>query len=177
MEHLKKYWIYYLIGIIFLILLYRWWKCKQSGKACPTCAAADRIVNCSFWTGKEISETGPKEGDTKVENGITYIYKCQEVQCIMAPCPPMCSWVEEVTPPVSTTNLKIINKKGAEIYQQEADGTMKGTGSTVSKDTVLAYTNKVNAGYCPKNSQVCLLPKDLYQTSSGWLLETDITTI
>lgn len=74
-------------------------------------------------------------------------------------------------------SLKVTNSSGAEIYQQEDDGNMKGTGSTVDYDTTLVYTNKVNAGYCPSGSEVCLIPKDLYETSSGWLLSDDIAII
>ena len=55
---LKNKWFWIAIGVIFLILLYRWWKCKQSG--CPSCTSSNppctlpcRSVSCSFWTGKE----------------------------------------------------------------------------------------------------------------------------
>lgn len=80
--------------------------------------------------------------------------------------------------PPSTSSLKVTNPVGAEIYTQKSDGTgMQGTGQTVSTNTTLAWTNKVNSPYCPKNSQQCFLAKDFYQTQSGWLLETDITIL
>ena len=62
------------------------------------------ILILIFW--KQISEalglstpelvlrfpSNPKEGDTFVKEGKEYTYKCTQVQCDSAPCPPICQW-------------------------------------------------------------------------------------